>query len=195
MNYSHQYVDASIQFRDDARKCKPPWRGTKGSCTRGKEKGSKRSIANIARGGLVDEGRKKRQARIAQLKARQAMKTASSGALTTKMPAKPSPAGGLALSNQSTLTPKQSLAVRRTARTAARGTRAASAALARVSKALPPKSKLKENAMRDAKILGEVAGRTVALGRAARDLSRNSKLTDRILNRKKSRRAKPKGFG
>jgi hypothetical protein len=52
----------------DARKCSPPWKGTLGSCTRGAEAGSKRSIANIARGGKMTPERKARQKRIQELK-------------------------------------------------------------------------------------------------------------------------------
>jgi hypothetical protein len=54
----------------DARKCSPPWKGTLGSCTRGAEAGSKRSIANIARGGKMTPERKARQRRIQELKGR-----------------------------------------------------------------------------------------------------------------------------
>jgi hypothetical protein len=61
----------------DARKCSPPWRGTLGSCTRGAEAGSKRSIANIARGGKMTPERTERRARIKALKAMGAGKSMS----------------------------------------------------------------------------------------------------------------------
>lgn len=62
--------EVRLEQRTDARKCSPPWRGTLGSCTRGAEASSKRSIKNIARGGKMTPERKARQAKIAKLKSK-----------------------------------------------------------------------------------------------------------------------------
>lgn len=71
-----------LAMRGDSRKCKPPWEGTLGSCTRGKEGGTtagKRSLANIKRGGVKTAARKQRQSRIAELKAKRANSTPKGG--------------------------------------------------------------------------------------------------------------------
>jgi hypothetical protein len=68
-----------LLYRADAAACGRGWKGTKGSCVRKSASeldAGKASLKNLSKGGAVDKGRKERRARIAQLKAKMAGKTA-----------------------------------------------------------------------------------------------------------------------
>lgn len=73
------YEALKKKYRFDAAACGRGWKGTKGSCVRKKASeldAGKASLKNLSKGGAVDKGRTARRARIAQLRAKKAGKTA-----------------------------------------------------------------------------------------------------------------------
>jgi len=69
-----------LLYRSDAGSCGRGWKGTKGACVRKSASqltAASASLGNLAKGGVVDKGRKERRARIAQLKAKMAGKAAA----------------------------------------------------------------------------------------------------------------------
>lgn len=105
----------------DARPCGRGWKGTKGSCVRKKAsdlEAGKASLKNVAKGGLLDKDRKKRQARIAFLKAKLAGNTGAGSKAAKPIPGdeplvlpnaleKPAPEKK-AVAKKKTLVPKES---------------------------------------------------------------------------------------